>query len=263
MHKVSEACASHNCGCETAVVKLDLPRRSFLVAAGAFAAGLSTGSSMAASSKDSYAALLKSDPSLRGYWRFDDELVDVMGKAPAKASGSVSYVDGAVDGKAVSLEPNEPLAVAAPHHARPLDLAGGIDVATDHAPRLDHPPEGPVRVETFDAAVLPGAVEPVEIPPRNAVHGGDDGGMRPEQRLHRPGDGSHRRRLDRDEDDILRTRFLGYAGRARLHTDLPVPGPPRAPALRRSPPPGACRRVRGRGWGFPRRPPASWPVSRW
>ena len=118
MHKVSEACASHNCGCETAVVKLDLPRRSFLVAAGAFAAGLSTGSSMAASSKDSYAALLKSDPSLRGYWRFDDELVDVMGKAPAKASGSVSYVDGAVDGKAVSLEPNEPLAVGNTNHLR-------------------------------------------------------------------------------------------------------------------------------------------------
>ena len=90
MNKVSEACLSNSCGCEPAVVKLGLPRRSFLVAAGAFAAGLTAGASMAAGSKESYAALLKSNPSLRGYWSFDGELVDVMGKAPAKASGSVS-----------------------------------------------------------------------------------------------------------------------------------------------------------------------------
>jgi uncharacterized protein (DUF608 family) len=101
---------------------MDLSRRRFMVAAGAIAAELSSGLSggrlVAAESKEAYAAFLKSDPSLRGYWRFDGDLIDVMGKASAEANGAVSYVEGAVEGKAVSLVPNKPLSVKNAEHLR-------------------------------------------------------------------------------------------------------------------------------------------------
>ncbi|MBK1825567.1 GH116 family glycosyl hydrolase [Haloferula rosea] len=87
-------------------------RRRFLVAAGSFAAGLaSSGKLMAAGNRESYSALLKSESTLRGYWRLDGDLVDVLGKSKAQASGATSFVDGAIDGKAISLEPNEPILV--------------------------------------------------------------------------------------------------------------------------------------------------------
>ncbi|WP_442506788.1 GH116 family glycosyl hydrolase [Novipirellula sp. SH528] len=111
-------CEPGRCECEPSVVGLDMSRRRFLVSAGVLAAGLGGRPLMAADSRESYAALLKSDPSLRGYWRFDGDLVDVMGKASATAKGDVTYVDGAVDGKAVSLEPNEPLSVQNTNHLR-------------------------------------------------------------------------------------------------------------------------------------------------
>jgi uncharacterized protein (DUF608 family) len=90
----------------------DMSRRRFLVAAGTFAAGLVAGPLMAAGSRESYAALLKSDPALRGYWRFDGDLVDMLGKAHAKARGAASFTGGVIEGQAVSLMPNEPLLVA-------------------------------------------------------------------------------------------------------------------------------------------------------
>ena len=87
-------------------------RRRFLLAAGSFAAGLaSSGPLMGAGNRDSYSALLKSEPTLRGYWRFDGDLVDVLGKSKAKASGASSFVDGAIGGQAVSLEPKAPILV--------------------------------------------------------------------------------------------------------------------------------------------------------
>lgn len=113
-----DSCSSSSCGCEPSVLEMDLPRRRFIVAAGALAAGLSAGPLMAASSKEAYAALLKLEPSLRGYWRFDGDLVDVMGKASAEAEGAVSYVDGAVEGKAVTLVPYKPLSVKNAEHLR-------------------------------------------------------------------------------------------------------------------------------------------------
>lgn len=87
----------------------DVSRRRFLVAAGTFAAGLAAGPLMAAGSRDSYAQALKSDSALRGHWRFDGDLVDVLGKSHAKASGASSFVGGAIDGQAISLEPNAPI----------------------------------------------------------------------------------------------------------------------------------------------------------
>lgn len=96
----------------------DMSRRRFLVAAGTFAAAFAAGPLMGAVSRDSYAAFLKSDPSLRGYWRFDGDLTDMLGKAHAKASGSVSYVSGATEGKALNLVPHEPIMVANTNHLR-------------------------------------------------------------------------------------------------------------------------------------------------
>ena len=64
MNSESENCQSGNCGCEPSVVEVD--RRRFMVSAGAIAAGLSAGPLLAAGSSESYATLLKSDPSLRG-----------------------------------------------------------------------------------------------------------------------------------------------------------------------------------------------------
>ncbi|CAA6692123.1 MULTISPECIES: GH116 family glycosyl hydrolase [unclassified Lentimonas] len=88
-----------------------ISRRRFLVAAGTFAAGLAAGPLMAAGSRESYAAALKAESALRGHWRFDGDLVDVLGKSQAKASGTTSFVSGAIEGKAISLEPNAPILV--------------------------------------------------------------------------------------------------------------------------------------------------------
>ncbi|MGJ8653772.1 MAG: GH116 family glycosyl hydrolase [Opitutaceae bacterium] len=89
----------------------DMSRRRFLVAAGTLAAAFTSAPLMAAGSRDTYAALLKSEASLRGYWRFDGDLTDMMGKANAKTRGASSFVGGAIDGKAISLVPNESISV--------------------------------------------------------------------------------------------------------------------------------------------------------
>ncbi|MCP5537947.1 MAG: glucosylceramidase [Akkermansiaceae bacterium] len=89
----------------------NVSRRRFLVAAGSFAAGLTAGPLMAAGSRESYAKALRAEQTLRGHWRFDGNLVDVLGKSNAKASGATTFVDGAIDGKAISLEPNASILV--------------------------------------------------------------------------------------------------------------------------------------------------------
>ena len=66
---------------------------------------------MAAGSRESYAERLKSEATLRGYWRFDGDLVDVLGKSKAKASGKTSFVEGSIGGEAISLEPKASILV--------------------------------------------------------------------------------------------------------------------------------------------------------
>ncbi|TWT81465.1 hypothetical protein CA13_29180 [Planctomycetes bacterium CA13] len=109
-------CPPNSCGCQLPKNALDLSRREFMVSASALAAGLSTRPLMAAEDRESYATLLKADPSLRGYWRFDGNLVDAMGKAPGK--GAVSYVDGVVGGKAIKLIPKQSVTVNQADHLR-------------------------------------------------------------------------------------------------------------------------------------------------
>lgn len=115
-------CQSNSCGCGPTTLGVELSRRRFLVSAGVLAAGAAAGLGgvplMGANERESYAALLKSDPALRGYWRFEGDLVDVMGNAHARPSGDVSYVDGATQGKAIDLVPNQPLSVQNTNHLR-------------------------------------------------------------------------------------------------------------------------------------------------
>ncbi|TWT30462.1 hypothetical protein KOR34_50210 [Posidoniimonas corsicana] len=115
----------------------ELSRRSLLVAAGAFASGIAAAPLMAASSRDGYAALVKADRSLRGYWRFDGDLVDALGEAPARAVGGLSFVEGVAGGRAVSLAPNEPITVDNTDHLR------GRSATVELFFKLDSPPTGP------------------------------------------------------------------------------------------------------------------------
>ncbi|GAA4444395.1 GH116 family glycosyl-hydrolase [Novipirellula rosea] len=87
----------------------DLSRRRFLIAAGVLSTALTGKPLLAAGRRESYADAIQSHDSLRGYWRFDGNLTDVMGKAHGKGGGSVSYVDGVVDGQAICLIPKQPL----------------------------------------------------------------------------------------------------------------------------------------------------------
>ena len=97
---------------------LDVSRRQFLVAASSVAAGLAAGPLLAVGRSDTYSEALKAHPSLRGYWRFDGNLADAVNKAPGIAGDAVSYVEGAVDGQALRLVPNQPLSVKSTDHLR-------------------------------------------------------------------------------------------------------------------------------------------------
>ena len=117
-NQVTSDCQSGDCDCGPSFIPANFSRRQFVVATGVLAAGLGSARSMAADNRKSYAAMLKSDPSLRGYWRFDGDLVDVMDRAPAKASSAVTFVDGVAGGKAIRLTPNKPLSVRETNHLR-------------------------------------------------------------------------------------------------------------------------------------------------
>ncbi|WP_345684281.1 GH116 family glycosyl hydrolase [Novipirellula caenicola] len=91
---------------------------------------------LAAGRRENYADAIQSHESLRGYWRFDGNLTDVMGKAPAKDGGSVSYVDGVVDGQAICLVPEQPVSVQNTNHLR------GRSATLELFFKLASPPKG-------------------------------------------------------------------------------------------------------------------------
>ncbi len=97
-------------------------RRGFLVSAGAFAAGLSlgplAGPLFATRNREGYANALKSHNSLRGYWKFDGDLIDALSDKPAKAAAPVSFVNGAAEGQALSLSPKQSILVEDAEHLR-------------------------------------------------------------------------------------------------------------------------------------------------
>ena len=96
---------------------LDLSRRSFLIAAGAITTALSGEPLLAATrQKKTYADVISADNSLRGYWRCEGDLVDVLGKTSTK--GKASFVAGAVDGKAIKLVPKQFVSASPTDHLR-------------------------------------------------------------------------------------------------------------------------------------------------
>ncbi|MDQ8180265.1 GH116 family glycosyl-hydrolase [Pelagicoccus sp. SDUM812005] len=115
-------------------------RRRFLVSAGAFAAGLSLGplggSLFAAGRREEYAKALKSHDSLRGYWKFDGDLLDALSNKAATAAAPVSFVDGAVEGDALSLTPQQSIFVKEAEHLR------GRSATLELFFKVDSRPEG-------------------------------------------------------------------------------------------------------------------------
>ncbi|TWU34574.1 hypothetical protein Q31b_55280 [Novipirellula aureliae] len=109
---------NHSSGDSSCGTPPDMSRRRFLVATTVLTAGLSGKPILAADQQESYSDAVKSHASLRGYWRFDGDLVDAFGKAPATSNGSMSFVEGAVDGKAVSLVPKQSVSVKQTDHLR-------------------------------------------------------------------------------------------------------------------------------------------------
>ncbi|WP_404309235.1 GH116 family glycosyl hydrolase [Neorhodopirellula lusitana] len=101
--------------CESGV---DLSRRRFLVAAGALTAAFHGGPLLAEDRRGTYSDALKTHSSLRGYWRLDGDLTDVMGKASATSQGTTSFVSGAIEGKALSLVPEQMVSVKQTDHLR-------------------------------------------------------------------------------------------------------------------------------------------------
>ena len=85
------------------------------------------------------------------------------------------------------------------------DLAGRVHHASDRALGSNSVPQPAARVDAFQPPVLPRALEPVKIPPGNAVHRFDNRGLWPEQRLNPVDDSGKRRRLERDDDVVLGT----------------------------------------------------------
>ncbi|MCM2369593.1 GH116 family glycosyl-hydrolase [Aporhodopirellula aestuarii] len=115
---------------------LDMSRRRFLVAASVLTAGLSTRPLLAAGQQANYSDAVKAHASLRGYWQFDGDLVDAMGKAPAKGQGSASFAEGVVDGKAICLMPEQSVAVQNTDHLR------GRSATLELFFKLASPPQG-------------------------------------------------------------------------------------------------------------------------
>ena len=110
--------SDHTCGgsCGLGGDYSGVSRRQFLVGVGALAVGSAAGRALAADAGQTYAGAVLSHESLRGYWRLDGDLADATGKAAAKATGKVQFAEGAVDGRAANLVPNQAVTVSKTGH---------------------------------------------------------------------------------------------------------------------------------------------------
>ena len=133
-----EDCQSDTCKCEPTTVGLDVSRRQFIVLVSSVAAGLSASPLLAGSQKKSYADAIKAHESLRGYWRCEGNLVDVMGKA--SMNGKQSYIEGVTGGLAVSFAPEESVSTNKTNHLR------GRSATVEFFFKLAAAPEGPQPV---------------------------------------------------------------------------------------------------------------------
>ncbi len=110
------------------------------------------------------------------------------------------------------LAQGEPLAVGVPDNPWLDDLAGRVDNAADRSLRPDSPPLFTVRVDRFDDAILPGALELVEIPPRHTIHHGHHRSAGAEHGLHGIDDVHRGMRLECNDDIVLLAQFRGVVG---------------------------------------------------
>ena len=141
--KLSDDCQSDSCDCASESETDNRPefsRRGFIVSAGVLAAGLSAGPVLAANFQESYADAIMADDSLRGYWRFDGDLVDAKKKAPATSKGPASFAAGVVDGKALLLTPRKSVTVEKTDHLR------GRSATVEFFFKLDTAPQGKQHV---------------------------------------------------------------------------------------------------------------------
>jgi non-lysosomal glucosylceramidase len=110
MNKDSTQLSTSCCG-----TKPNLSRRKFLV----IGAGLSTAALTGClpifggrETGEAYANKLMSHEKLRAYWRFDNNLTDVISGKAVATLGTNAYVDGAVNGAGIKLEPGKTLSEA-------------------------------------------------------------------------------------------------------------------------------------------------------
>jgi hypothetical protein len=117
-------------------------------------------------------------------------------------------------GLAGRLAEAETVAVDVLDDARRDDLGGWIDGAADGALGTDGAPLPAVGINALQLQVRVLPLEAVEIPPRDTVLRGDDGRVRPEQRLHLLRHLPRLMRLERDDHVILLAE-LGRIGGGR------------------------------------------------
>ena len=83
----------------------------------------------------------------------------------------------------VGLADREPGAFQVPYDTRPFELGRRVDHAADGPFGREHRTDRAARVHALDAVAVVGAAVPVEVPPGDAVLGGDHRGGVVEQRL--------------------------------------------------------------------------------
>ena len=94
-------------------------RRTFLLSSAALVTAMAARPLRAAEDRRGYADALRADPDLSGYWRFDGDLQDVLGKSNASGGASASFVKGTLaEGQAIQLVPHDPVAIADTDHLR-------------------------------------------------------------------------------------------------------------------------------------------------
>ena len=106
---------------------------------------------------------------------------------------------------AVQLPHREAQALDVADDAGTLDLRGGIDDAADNPMRLDSLGEAPSRIDAVQHPPLPGAFEPLEVPPGNPVLGGQHQGIVVEESPEIVDQGRELMRLDAQDDEVLGT----------------------------------------------------------
>ena len=97
------------------------------------------------------------------------------------------------------------------------DLTGGIDDAADGALGSNRVPLRGAGIDTLQMMAVERAALLVEIPPGNAVHRGQNGGARAEERSERARAGVGLLRFQRADHDVLRTKRGGVVARRQVY----------------------------------------------